>query len=93
MQLDAVIERDEFFDAGVFALERFEQQKVGQARVFGQDGAVQIGADTVFIEGAFGIIIAVVAGATYYGAEGFGLRRERGQAGVVFIADDFAEFW
>lgn len=45
------------------------QQLVGQERVAGQDGALQVGAHDVVPAGTLGLVATVVAGTAQHGAE------------------------
>ena len=77
-------------ERAVFAFEGGLQDQVRQLRVFGQQTAVGIGREDVFVSCALRAILAVVAGTLEHPAEGPDAGAEIGLAGVIFKADDVA---
>ena len=64
------------------------QEHVAKFRVFGQDGAVAVAAEEVFVVHALGAVLSVLAVAAEHRAERLHARAEVGFAAVIFKADN-----
>ena len=53
---------------------------------------MQVGADSVFIDGAFALILAVIPCSFNDGSEWLGVAAESSKPGMVFVANDLAKF-
>ncbi len=77
-------------DITVAAAESGSQEPVGEHRVLGQQGAVQVAADGVTVDGPFGAVPPVVTTPNPDLSEGPGVGTEVRQAAVVLESDQLA---